>query len=198
MKKLFLSLLLVLICTATVFALPDPQKEVAKMVDSVLEVLKRTDLDVAQKKAMVSGRVQKFLNIQSMAERTLGPYWAGATAEQRQQFSDLFLKVLEGTYLNRIDDYSNGTVKYLMQRVKDDKAIVDTSIVQKDLEIPVQYKMIYENGSWQVFDLVIEGVSLIRNYRSSYGEIIRRDGYEGLLALMQKKVAEMEDRKSVQ
>ncbi|WP_029910737.1 MlaC/ttg2D family ABC transporter substrate-binding protein [Pelobacter seleniigenes] len=198
MKKLFLSLLLVLICTATVFALPDPQKEVAKMVDSVLEVLKRTDLDVAQKKAMVSGRVQKFLNIQSMAERTLGPYWAGATAEQRQQFSDLFLKVLEGTYLNRIDDYSNGTVKYLMQRVKDDKAIVDTSIVQKDLEIPVQYKMIYENGSWQVFDLVIEGVSLIRNYRSSYGEIIRRDGYEGLLALMQKKVAEMEGRKSVQ
>lgn len=198
MKKLLLSLLLVLICTATVFALPDPQQEVAKMVDSVLDVLKRTDLDVAQKKAMVSGRVQKFLNIQSMAERTLGPYWAGATAEQRQQFSDLFLKVLEGTYLNRIDDYSNGTVKYLMQRVKDDKAIVDTSIVQKDLEIPVQYKMIYENGSWQVFDLVIEGVSLIRNYRSSYGEIIRRDGYEGLLALMQKKVAEMEDRKAVQ
>ncbi len=198
MKKLLLSLLLVLLCTATVFALPDPQKEVAKMVDSVLEVLKRTDLDVAQKKAMVSGRVQKFLNIQSMAERTLGPYWAGATAEQRQQFSDLFRKVLEGTYLNRIDDYSNGTVKYLMQRVKDDKAIVDTSIVQKDLEIPVQYKMIYENGSWQVFDLVIEGVSLIRNYRSSYGEIIRRDGYDGLLALMQKKVAEMENRNSVQ
>ena len=100
--------------------------------------------------------------------------------------------MLEGTYLNRIDDYSDGTVKYLMQRVKDDKAIVDTSIVQKDLEIPVQYKMIYENGSWQVFDLVIEGVSLIRNYRSSYGEIIRRDGYDGLLALMQKKVTEME------
>ncbi len=198
MKKLLLSLLLVLICSATVFALPDPQQEVAKMVDSVLEVLKRTDLDVAQKKAMVSGRVQKFLNIQSMAERTLGPYWAGATAEQRQQFSDLFRKVLEGTYLNRIDDYSDGTVKYLMQRVKDDKAIVDTSIVQKDLEIPVQYKMIYENGSWQVFDLVIEGVSLIRNYRSSYGEIIRRDGYDGLLALMQKKVTEMENRNSVQ
>ena len=198
MKKLLLSLLLLLICSATAFALPDPQKEVAKMVDSVLEVLQRTDLDTAQKKAMVSGRVQKFLNIQSMAERTLGPYWAGATAEQRQQFSDLFLKVLEGTYLNRIDDYSNGTVKYLMQRVKDDKAIVDTSIVQKDLEIPVQYKMIYENGSWQVFDLVIEGVSLIRNYRSSYGEIIRRDGYDGLLALMQKKVAEMDNRKSVQ
>jgi len=198
MKKLLLSLLLVLLCTATVFALPDPQQEVAKMVDSVLEVLKRTDLDVAQKKAMVSGRVQKFLNIQSMAERTLGPYWAGATVEQRQQFSDLFRKVLEGTYLNRIDDYSDGTVKYLMQRVKDDKAIVDTSIVQKDLEIPVQYKMIYENGSWQVFDLVIEGVSLIRNYRSSYGEIIRRDGYDGLLALMQKKVTEMENRNSVQ
>ena len=57
--------------------------------------------------------------------------------------------------------------------------------------IPVQYKMIYEDGNWQVFDLVLEGISLVRNYRSSYGEIIRRSGYDGLLTLMDEKVEEM-------
>lgn len=183
---------------SSTFALPDPQPEVEKMVNSVLEVLQNKGLDNARKKAMVSGRVQKFMNIESMAKRTLGGYWDTATMEQRQQFSDLFVKVLEGTYLNRIDNYSGGTVKYLMQRVKDDKAIVDTVIVSNELEIPVNYLMIYRDGTWQVFDLVIEGVSLIKNYHSSYSEIIRRDGYDGLLALMQRKVAEMDSRPTLQ
>ena len=80
----------------------------------------------------------------------------------------------------------------MVRIAKDDKAIVDTKFVSADLEIPVQYKMVLENGSWQVFDVVIEGVSLIRNYRSSYGEIIRRDGYDGLFALMEQKVREMQ------
>ena len=79
-------------------------------------------------------------------------------------------------------------MQYLKQRVKGDKAIIDTQIVTEDLSIPVQYKMIYVNDTWQVFDVVIEGVSLIRNYRASYGEIIRKDGYEGLFALMEQKV----------
>ena len=129
--------------------------------------------------------------MESMARRTLGSYWDDATEEQRQQFSDLFVQVLEGTYLNRIGDYSDGTVKFLKQRVKGNKAIVDTQILTDDLEIPVQYKMIYSDGRWQVFDLVIEGVSLIKNYRSSYGEIIRRKGYNGLLQLMEEKVDAM-------
>ncbi len=194
MKKLILLFTLIFFSASSVFALPDPQLEVEKMVNSVLEVLQNPEMPKEQKKELVSGRVQKFLNVESMSARALGNYWRDASPEQRQQFSELFLKVLEGTYLNRLDDYSSGSVKYLMQRVKDDKAIVDTVIVSNELEIPVNYLLIYRDGSWQVFDLVIEGVSLIRNYHSSYSEIIRRDGYEGLLALMQKKVDEMAQR----
>ncbi|WP_321365603.1 ABC transporter substrate-binding protein [uncultured Desulfuromusa sp.] len=162
------------------------------MVDTILNVLQQSDLSSAEKKSLVSGKVQEYLNIESMSRRTLGSYWDGATEEQRKTFADLFVKILEGTYLSRIDDYSTGTVQYLKQRVKDDKAIVDTVIVSKELEIPVQYKMIYDGNAWQVFDLVIEGVSLVKNYRSSYGEIIRQEGYDGLLALMVEKVQTME------
>ena len=194
MKKLILLFTLIFFSASSVFALPDAQLEVEKMVNSVLEVLQNSEMPKDQKKELVSGRVQKFLNVESMSARALGNYWRDASPEQRQQFSDLFLKVLEGTYLNRLDDYSTGSVKYLMQRVKDDKAIVDTVIVSNELEIPVNYLLIYRDGAWQVFDLVIEGVSLIRNYHSSYSEIIRRDGYEGLLALMQRKVDEMAQR----
>lgn len=192
MKKILLSCLLIFLISAVGFALPQPQARVKQMVDSILGVLQQPDLSTAEKKAQVSGQVQKFLNMKSMSRRTLGSYWDGATEEQRQRFSELFVKILEGTYLSRIDDYSAGTVEYLKQRVKDNKAIVDTVIVAKELEIPVQYKMIYEDDAWQIFDLVIEGVSLVKNYRSSYGEIIRQEGYDGLLALMDKKVQAME------
>ncbi len=192
MKKLVLSCCIVLLLTVSSFALPQPQAHIEMMVDSVLSVLRESELSAEEKKAQVSGRVQEYLNVQSMSRRTLGTHWDGATEEQRQIFSERFVKILEGTYLNRIGDYSSGSVKYQKQRVKDNKAIVDTLIVFEELEIPVQYKMIYADGTWQVFDVVIEGVSLIRNYRSSYGEIIRRSGYEGLLALMDEKVQAME------
>jgi len=191
MKKILLAGILLLLLFSPAWGL-EPQQQVEEMVNSVLSVLQQPELVQAEKKALVSGLVQKHLNMASMAERTLGPYWNSASPEQRQKFTDLFVKVLEGTYLNRINDYSGGTVQYLKQRVKDDKAIIDTKFVSNDLEIPVQYKMILENGRWQVFDLVIEGVSLIRNYRSSYGEIIRTDGYDGLFALMEQKVIDMQ------
>lgn len=192
MKRIFLVSLLILVLFGSAWAIPQPQERVETMINSVLSVLQQDELTTEEKKAQVSGRVQEFLSIASMAERTLGSYWQGATEEQRQRFADLFIQVLERTYLSRIDDYSGGEVQYLKQRVKGDKAIIDTKIVSEGLAIPVQYKMIYENGAWQVFDVVIEGVSLIRNYRASYGEIIRKEGYDGLFALMEQKVISMQ------
>jgi len=190
-KRRFAVLFFIVGFAVTAWALPQPQAQVETMINSVLEVLQKKELTLEEKKAQVSGKVQEFLNISSMSQRTLGNYWQGATEEQRQRFSNLFIKVLEGTYLNRIGDYSGGEVQYLKQRVKGDKAIIDTQIVTEELAIPVQYKMIYSNDVWQVFDVVIDGISLIRNYRASYGEIIRKDGYDGLFALMEQKVIDL-------
>ena len=192
MKKILLCALIFLLSATSSFALPQPQARVEEMVSTVLRILQQTELTKEERKAKISGRVQEYLNIESIARRTLGTYWDGATEEQRQQFSLLFVRILEGTYLNRMEGYPEGTVKYLKQRVKGDKAIVDTLVISNELEIPVQYKMIYVDDNWQIFDLVLEGISLVRNYRSSYGEIIRRSGYDGLLALMDEKVQEME------
>jgi len=192
MKKVLLCGLFVLLFAIPSFALPAPQARVEEMVNTVLGILQQPEMGKEERRAAVSGKVQEYLNVESISRRTLGTYWDGATEEQRQQFSTLFIRILEGTYLNRMDGYSDGKVKYLKQRVKGNKAIVDTLVISKELEIPVQYKMIYKDGNWQIFDLVLEGISLVRNYRSSYGEIIRRSGYDGLLALMDKKVQEME------
>lgn len=182
---------LLLLTVMTSYAQPDPLGTVEGMVNSVLEVLDNRQMTLAEKKTHVSGRVQKFLSIDSMSQRTLGNHWSTATPEQQKHFVYLFTRILEETYLNRIDDYSGGSVKYLQQRVKDDRAIVDTLVIAEGVELPVQYRMTYEQGSWQVFDIVIDGVSLVLNYRASYGEIIRRQGYDGLFRLMEERVAAM-------
>lgn len=189
-KKLIIGLLL-LFLGAPVYAQSDPLRAIEIMVDSILEVLDHQEMSLAEKKAQVSGYAQRFLSIEAMSQRTLGNYWNSATPEQRDHFVYLFTRILEETYLNRIDDYSGGSVKFLQQRVRDDRAIVDTLIVADEIQLPVQYRMVFEDGSWRVFDIVIEGVSLIMNYRASYGEIIRRQGYDGLFRLMEERVAAM-------
>ena len=187
-KKLIICLLAIFL-TTPVYAQSDPLNAIEAMVDSILEVLDNQEMSLSEKKAQVSGYAHKFLSIEAMSQRTLGNYWSSATPEQRDHFVSLFTRILEETYLNRIDDYSGGSVRFLQQRVRDNRAIVDTLIVADEIELPVQYRMVYEGGNWRVFDIVIEGVSLIMNYRASYGEIIRRQGYDGLFRLMEERVA---------
>lgn len=191
MKRLFILLILLLFLSSSLaWAAVGPSQKIEQIVNSVLEVLNRPELDYATKRKEVSGLVQNHLNIHSLSQRTLGLHWKKATPEQRERFSQLFVQILEMTYLNRIEDYSGGQVQYLNERIKDDKAIVDTQFVSDKLEIPVQYKMIQEQGDWQIYDVVIENVSLVRNYRSSYGQIVSNEGFEGLFARIETKLAE--------
>jgi len=198
MKRLFLLILFCVVLPLPLFAATTPTEKIQQVVDSVLDVLNRTDIDYATKRQQVSGMVQCQIDIDSMSQRTLGIHWRSATEQQRKIFSGLFVQVLEMTYLNRIEDYSGGKVDYLQERVKNDKAIVDTQFVSDKLQIPVQYKMLHGDRGWQIYDVVIENVSLVRNYRSSYGDIVRKEGFDGLFAKMENKLAEQKLSGAVQ
>jgi len=190
MKRAIILFLLAGLLAAPLAASFGPTQQIQQIVNSVLEVLNRSDIDYAAKRREVSGLVQSYLDIQSISQRTLGVHWKKANPEQRERFSRLFVQILENTYLNRIEDYSGGRVDYLNERVKDDKAIVDTQFVSDKLEIPVQYKMVQEQGKWQIYDVVIENVSLVRNYRDTYGDIVNSEGFEGLFVKLESKLAE--------
>lgn len=171
-------------------AVLSPQDQVRQMVDGVFAVL-NSDQSTEVKKTQISGTVQKYLGIQSLSQRTLGVYWKKASDDERQRFMALYVQILEQTYLNRVDDYSGGRVDYLKERVKGKKAILDTQFVSERVEVPVQYKLVQKRGVWQIYDVLIEGVSLVRSYRSSYGEILRKEGFEGLFARMEEKLNKM-------
>jgi len=183
------SLLVLLFCASVALAQLSPQEQIKKMVDDVLVIL-NSSAALETKKQQVSGMVQKYLGIHELAKRTLGIYWKQARKDELAKFEQLYIRLLENTYLNRIGDYSGGRVDFLQERIKDDKAILDTLVVNDKMEIPVQYKMVLKDGVWEIYDVNIEGVSLIRSYRSSYGEIVRKDGFAGLFVQMEKKLSE--------
>lgn len=168
-----------------------PQEQVKQMVDGVFSVL-NSDRSADEKRSEISGTVQKFLGIESLSQRTLGVYWKKGTPDELRQFMALYVKILERIYLNRVEDYSGGQVTYDQERVKDDKAILDTTFVSDRYNIPVQYKLVQDGGVWQIYDVLIEGVSLVSSYRSSYNEILRKDGFVGLLKKMDEKLVQME------
>jgi phospholipid transport system substrate-binding protein len=99
--------------------------------------------------------------------------------------------------VSKIESYTNETVEYPGEKQKGRKAVVETLIVTSSAEIPVDYKVYLKDGSWQVYDVIIEGVSLISNYRSSYQEIVRKDGFNGLLAQMEEKIRELKSEPAV-
>lgn len=190
MRLLCVCVLFVLVSPAYALS-AGPQDQVKQMVDGVFAVL-NSDLDPEAKKVQISGTVQKFLGIDSLSQRTLGVYWRKGTPDELTQFKSLYVKILEQTYLNRVGDYSGGQVDYDQERVKGNKAILDTKFVSAKFNIPVRYKLVEKAGVWQIYDVLIEGVSLVRSYRSTYNEILRKEGFDGLIQKMEEKLVQMD------
>ncbi len=170
-----------------------PTDQVRETVDRVIELLKDKEMDREKRRQMLSSLIRKRFEFRIMSQQVLATNWKKANPDERDRFVNLFSDLLENTYMERIEAYTDEKVEYVNEKVRDDRAIVETIIVTKTADIPIRYKMVIKGDEWLVYDVVIEEVSLIRNYRSSYREIVMKDGIEGLLARMEEKVKEMKE-----
>ena len=196
-RGFILSLLgLGLLSSPTLAAPPTPLEEVRTTVDSVLGLLRDRSLEPANRRAQMTRLVRGRFDFANMSQRILGPNWRSATPQEQQRFIQLFSDLLEANYVGRIEAYSNETVRYLGEQIVDGRASIDTSIVTAGTEIPITYRLLRAGEHWLVYDVVIEGVSFVSNYRSTYGEIVRREGMPGLLQKMEEKLREVQGRES--
>jgi phospholipid transport system substrate-binding protein len=131
-----------------------------------------------------------------MSQGILATNWKKASKEERQRFQDLFSELIESTYRDQVDTYNNEEVRYLSEKIKGRKAEVETVVVTANAEIPVNYKLVNKGDGWHAYDIRVEGVSLIRTYRDSYREIVKKEGISGLLAQMEKKIEELRNNPS--
>ena len=191
MKILGMALTGLLLFDMLALAVPSPREQVKQTVDQVLEVLRNKTLTGQPRRDTLSRLIRARFDFTIMSQRTLGKYWKEATPQEQTRFVTLFSDLLEANYVGRIEAYSDETVNYLGERVDGDMAEVDTSIHSGNIDIPTSYRLVLKNGQWFVYDVIIEDVSLIKNYRNSYGEIVRREGYAALFARMEEKIREL-------
>lgn len=171
-------------------AMPTPTEQIKETIDAAIEALKDLGIDQESRKEKVSTLIRKRFDFRAMSKRTLAANWKKANPDQQERFVNLFANILENSYMDRIESYTDEQVEYVKERIKEDRALVDTVIVTGSADIPIRYKMLLEGEEWFVYDVVIEEVSLIRNFRSSYRDIVIKEGMDGLLARMEEKVEE--------
>jgi phospholipid transport system substrate-binding protein len=160
----------------------------------VLDVLSNQDLPEQKRKAKIREVVLQRFSFEEMAKRSLGRHWPERTPEEQQEFLQLFTDLLEKSYIDKIER-SGGKedVKYTEETIENDNASVRTEIVQKgDQNIDVEYRLLQRNGDWQVYDVVIERVSLVNNYRTQFNKILLQGSYEELIKKMKLKSEQLQ------
>ncbi len=170
---------------------PSAQDAVRTSVEAILDALKNDQLDKTAKREQMRIAIKDRFDFRAMSQRTLATNWKKATDQEQEKFVELFTQLIENSYVDKIESYTNERVEFPGTKVSGKKAVVDTLIITASADIPVNYKLYQKGSEWMVYDVIIEGVSLISNYRSSYQEIVKKEGIPGLLVKMQDKLNEL-------
>ncbi len=167
-------------------------KAVKTTIDEAVAILEDPALKKPERREerrrMLIDVIGARFDFEEMAKRTLGREWKPLSEPQRREFVDLFTALLVRSYSGRIEGYSGEQVEYLNERTKGDYAEVRTRVVSGKVEIPLSYRMINRSGNWRVYDVVADGVSLVRNYRSQFSKILDSESFDALLSKMREKV----------
>ena len=126
-------------------------------------------------------------DFKEMSRRILGQTWNEITAAEQDHFTELMTKLLENVYVGKLEGYSGQTIGYIGERVKGDRAQVSTVIENAGQQIPVHYIMTQKSEKWMVYDINIEGVSLVRNYMEQFKSILRTEKLAGLIKVLEEK-----------
>ena len=158
-------------------------------LDAVFKVLQKKDLSQQAKNSQVVEIVTPMFDFELMGKLSLGKsYWPDLSPEQRGRFTELFVERLRQSYLNKLTAYTDEKIIYESPVAVKTKVHVPTQLISKGKKISMLYKLYSSNNSWKIYDVEIEGVSIIRSYRSQFNEILQKGTFEDLLQKMQKPV----------
>jgi len=170
-----------------------PLDTVKANVNSVLDVLRDPKLKGEAGKKVKEQRIEaaaeKLFDFVELSKRTLGMNWNKFSQEQRKEFVDLYKKILKDAYVDKITAYTNEQVNFAKEvPIADNMVEVQSVVASKGNEVSINYRVMNKGGEWKVYDVVIEGVSLINNYRTQFREILGNNPPETLIDTLRKKV----------
>jgi len=164
-----------------------PTDQLKSYVERVLKTA-QAGRGSASERATIRKLADELFDWQEMAQRSLGPHWRERSPAERQEFVPLFADLVERGYISKIEQYDGEKIQYTGERIEGDLATVRTKVITKQgTEIPIDYRMVLRNGRWMIYDVDIEGVSLVANYRTQFNSVVRRSSYQELVKRMKSK-----------
>ncbi len=176
---------------------PGPTAQVRGTIDGVIGTLKRPDLKTKarseERRDLLRRQIQPVFDFEEMSKRSLGPEWRNRTPQERLAFAGLFTQLLENAYLGKIESYQGETIGYVKETIDPPYAVVNTVVVtSRGQQIPVDYRMLREGDRWRIYDVVIEGVSLINNYRSQFRAILQKSSFTRMMDQLRATIRRQE------
>ncbi|MGH7772459.1 MAG: MlaC/ttg2D family ABC transporter substrate-binding protein [Candidatus Binatia bacterium] len=167
-----------------------PTDQVRSTVDKVLAILKNPP--AKDRRAQLRQVIYSRFDFTEMAKRSLGSHWRRRTPEEQREFVEIFTDLLEDSYLGRIEAFTDEKYFFNRETLEKDYAEVDTKMVTKNGEwFSLRYKLHLVNGDWKVYDVIVENISLVNNYRSQFNRIIANSSYEELVRRLKEKQTEL-------
>jgi len=168
-----------------------PMEQLRPTLSKVTKILSDPDLKgdahKTERRSKIMDSIKEGFDFREMSRRILGSTWNTISVAEQDHFTELMTKLLENVYIGKLESYTGQAIGYVSERVKGDRAQVSTLIEDKNIQIPVHYIMALEGMKWMVYDINIEGVSLVRNYMEQFRSILRTQQFAGLINVIEEK-----------
>lgn len=195
MKKYIICLMLVVTgCCSMVtlaLAITGPTEQLRPTLSRLTSLLAdpelKGDVNKVERREKIMTSIKAGFDFKEMSKRILGRTWSKISVTEQNHFTELMTKLLENVYIGKLEGYSGQTIGYVGERIKGGRAQVSTLVEDEGLKIPVHYIMTLEGEKWLVYDINIEGVSLVKNYMQQFKSILRKDRFEGLIKVLEEK-----------
>ena len=156
--------------------------------DAVIEVLQKKDIELQQKKETVVEILTPLFAFNIMAKLTMKKHWKGMPKEKRKRFTELFIELLKTSYIYRLSDYNDEKITYNTPITVKKKVHIPTEVVSHGKKIIILYKLYKSKQGWQIYDISVEGVSLIQTYRSQFDEALNSGTIDDLISKLEQKI----------
>lgn len=191
--RVFLFVIVVLVMGGWSLAtnLEGPTEQLKPALDTLIVIIEDESLKgpdhKTERRTLIMKEISNGFDFREMSRRVLGRTWNKITPEQQDYFVIQMTKLLENVYVGKLETYTGQTVEFVEERIKGNRAQVTTLIEDQGVNLPVHYIMQKTGNKWMVYDINIEGVSLIRNYMEQFRSILRQKNYEELIKIIEEK-----------
>jgi len=202
-KPLFLSLLLLLFLSASPAFGAQPIDILKKPVDHIIQILTDPQYEDLSQKQLQHDKiwdiVRTIFDFKAISRLTVGRQWKKFVPAEKEAFTDVFARFLGNTYIGKIQGhYQNEKVIFLSQKmISASKAVVKSKLLREGIETPVDYRMYNRKGMWKVYDVRIEGVSLVKNYRDQFRKFLLKESPKQLIERVRQKVENQKKKRTV-